>query len=106
MQEIFLCSICNVSSGSCAEDCAYCTQSAKYNADIERYKFKSIEQIVFEAKEAAKNGALGFCSAAIVAAKPPKLCPAIPIFSGLTPCLIKYSFTLYLNFLCLISFMT
>ncbi len=61
MKEIFLCTISNVSSGSCAEDCAYCTQSAKYNAEIERYKFKPIEQIVFEAKEAVKNGALGFC---------------------------------------------
>lgn len=61
MREIFLCTICNVSSGSCAEDCAYCTQSAKYNADIERYKYKPILQIVEEAKRASENGALGFC---------------------------------------------
>lgn len=61
MQEIFLCTICNVSSGSCAEDCAYCTQSAKYNADIERYKYKPIPQILEEAKRASENGALGFC---------------------------------------------
>lgn len=61
MQEIFLCTICNVSSGSCAEDCAYCTQSAKYNANIERYKYKPIPQILEEAKRASENGALGFC---------------------------------------------
>ncbi|MBX7491478.1 biotin synthase [Helicobacter turcicus] len=61
MQEIFLCTICNVSSGSCAEDCGYCTQSAKYNADIERYKYKPIPQILEEAKKASENGALGFC---------------------------------------------
>ncbi len=61
MQEIFLCSICNVSSGSCAEDCAYCTQSAKYNAEIDKYKYKPIPQILEEAKRASKNGALGFC---------------------------------------------
>ncbi|MDY3114115.1 MAG: biotin synthase, partial [Helicobacter sp.] len=61
MSDIFLCSICNVSSGSCAEDCAYCTQSAKYNADIERYKFKPYSQILEEARRASENGALGFC---------------------------------------------
>lgn len=61
MKDIFLCTISNVSSGSCAEDCAYCTQSAKFNADINRYKLKPIEQILDEARNAAKNGALGFC---------------------------------------------
>ncbi|WP_104721440.1 biotin synthase [Helicobacter mesocricetorum] len=61
MSDIFLCTICNVSSGSCAEDCAYCTQSAKYNAQIDRYRFKPIDKIVQEAKNAAENGALGFC---------------------------------------------
>ena len=61
MKDIFLCTISNVSSGSCAEDCAYCTQSAKFNADIDRYKLKPIEQILHEAKVASENGALGFC---------------------------------------------
>ena len=61
MQEIFLCSICNVSSGSCAEDCAYCTQSAKYNAEIDKYKYKPIPQIVEEARRASANGAVVFC---------------------------------------------
>lgn len=61
MGDIFLCTICNVSSGSCAEDCAYCTQSAKYNADIERYKYKPIDKILEEARRASANGALGFC---------------------------------------------
>lgn len=60
-KEIFLCSICNISSGSCAEDCGFCTQSAKHHAKIDKYKYKSIEQIVFEAKNASNNGALGFC---------------------------------------------
>jgi len=60
-KEIFLCSICNISSGSCAEDCGFCTQSAKHHADIVRYKYKAIEQIVLEAKNATNYGALGFC---------------------------------------------
>ncbi len=60
-KEIFLCSICNISSGSCVEDCGFCTQSAKHHADIQRYKYKPIDQIVTEAKNASNYGALGFC---------------------------------------------
>jgi biotin synthase len=58
---VFLCAICNVSSGSCNEDCAFCTQSAKYRADIERYRYKAIEDIVQEAKLARESKAVGFC---------------------------------------------
>ncbi len=60
-KSIYLCAISNISSGSCTEDCEFCTQSAHHKAEIERYKYKSIEQIVLEAKNAAKNGALAFC---------------------------------------------
>ena len=59
--EIFLCAICNIESGTCNEDCKFCTQSVKYKADIQRYKTKEIEQIVKEAKKARENGANGFC---------------------------------------------
>ena len=61
MQDIFLCSICNVSSGACKEDCKYCTQSAKYKIDIETFREKSVEKVMDEAKIAFNNGALGFC---------------------------------------------
>ncbi|MGI0439042.1 biotin synthase [Helicobacter himalayensis] len=59
--EIFLCSICNVTSGNCAEDCKYCTQSAKYNTQIATYKNKPIERILQEARTLKEYGALGFC---------------------------------------------
>lgn len=58
---IFLCAISNVSSGSCSEDCKFCTQSAHYNTEIDNYKFKPIEQILIEAKKAEDSGVLGFC---------------------------------------------
>lgn len=60
-KEIFLCAICNIESGTCNEDCKFCTQSIKYKADIDRYKQKDIEQIVKEAKLARENKAVGFC---------------------------------------------
>jgi len=58
---IFLCAISNINSGTCNEDCKFCSQSVKYKADIERYIQKPIEQIVEEAKAARASGALGFC---------------------------------------------
>ena len=60
-KEIFLCAISNIESGTCNEDCKFCTQSVKYKADIQRYKRKDIEQIVEEAKRAKQNSANGFC---------------------------------------------
>jgi biotin synthase len=59
--KVFLCAICNCESGTCSEDCKFCTQSIKYKAKINRYKFKNIENIVDEAKIAYKNKAIGFC---------------------------------------------
>ncbi len=58
---VFLCAICNINSGTCNEDCKFCSQSVRYKADIERYKQKPIEGILDEARAARKNGALGFC---------------------------------------------
>ncbi len=60
-QKIFLCSICNINSGTCLEDCKFCSQSVRYKADIERYKQKDQGLILKEAKVARDNGALGFC---------------------------------------------
>lgn len=60
-QEIFLCSICNINSGTCLEDCKFCSQSVRYKADIDRYKQKDMDLILQEAKNARAAGALGFC---------------------------------------------
>jgi len=60
-EKIFLCSICNINSGTCLEDCKFCSQSVRYKADIERYKQKEIHLIQEEAVNARDNGALGFC---------------------------------------------
>jgi len=60
-EKIFLCSICNINSGTCNEDCKFCSQSVRYKADIERYKQKDISLIIKEAQNAQNSGALGFC---------------------------------------------
>lgn len=60
-KQIFLCAINNILSGTCKEDCKFCTQSVRYHADIERYTYKDISRIVEEAKIAKSYGALGYC---------------------------------------------
>jgi biotin synthase len=60
-KEIFLCAISNINSGTCNEDCKFCSQSVKYKADIDRYIQKPIDKIIEEAKAAEASGALGFC---------------------------------------------
>jgi biotin synthase len=58
---IYLCAINNIQSGTCNEDCKFCTQSIKHKAKIQRYKRKSIQTILDEAKIALKNKATGYC---------------------------------------------
>lgn len=58
--QIYLCAISNIESGTCNEDCKFCTQSVKYKADIQRYRRKEIEEIVIEAKELEKIKLLVF----------------------------------------------
>ncbi|MDQ7045221.1 MAG: biotin synthase [Sulfurimonas sp.] len=60
-EEIFLCAICNINSGTCLEDCKFCSQSVRYKADIDRYKQKEMQLILDEARTARDAGALGFC---------------------------------------------
>ena len=60
-KKIYLCAICNVQSGTCNEDCKFCTQSVKYKANIQRYKEKPIEDILKEAYIAVSNKAIGYC---------------------------------------------
>ena len=60
-EKIFLCAISNINSGTCSEDCKFCSQSVRYKADIDRYKQKPIPDIIEEARAAKASGALGFC---------------------------------------------
>jgi biotin synthase len=60
-KEIYLCSISNIESGTCNEDCKFCTQSIKNDIDIFKYKRKYIQDIVNEAILAKKYKAQGFC---------------------------------------------
>lgn len=55
-----MCSIINGKSGRCLEDCKYCAQSIRAQADIKEYPLISSEKIIKEACHNQKKGALRF----------------------------------------------
>lgn len=53
---VSFCSILNVKSGRCAEDCVFCAQSVRYRTGVPEYQLLDVEAMVKEAREAAKRG--------------------------------------------------
>ncbi|MDB9312391.1 biotin synthase BioB [Spirulina sp. CS-785/01] len=60
--QVDLCSIVNVKSGNCSENCGFCSQSAHHpGKDSPVYGLKPKEEILAQAKAAAAAGAKRFC---------------------------------------------
>lgn len=55
--DVDFCSIVNIKSGNCPEDCGFCAQSARHETGVQKYPFLSDEQILKAAHEAKANGA-------------------------------------------------
>jgi biotin synthase len=55
-----LCNILNARCGLCSEDCKFCAQSARHNAEITTYPLKSKNEILEAAKNAKNIGAERF----------------------------------------------
>jgi len=62
--EMQLCSLLSIKTGTCPEDCAYCPQSGHYQTNVEREKILSVEEVIAAAKRAKENGAVRFCMGA------------------------------------------
>ncbi|CAN1208897.1 biotin synthase BioB [Tumidithrix helvetica PCC 7403] len=59
-----LCTLSNIKSGRCPEDCKYCPQSARYDTEIENYPLLPLETVIEQAKTAKENGSTRFCMGA------------------------------------------
>ncbi len=57
---ISLCVIINAKSGNCPQDCAFCAQSRRSQAPIEKYPLLSRQELVTAAQQAASQGAARF----------------------------------------------
>lgn len=54
----------SVKTGGCSEDCSYCSQSARYDTDVERERLMPIAEVVAAAQAAKDKGASRFCMGA------------------------------------------
>lgn len=62
--KIELCTLLNIKTGGCPEDCAYCPQSAHYKVAITKEKLMDVEDVIEKAKHAKALGAKRFCMGA------------------------------------------
>ena len=58
------CQLISIKTGGCPEDCAYCPQSAHYDAPVERQALLDPQHVISAAKEAAERGVTRFCMGA------------------------------------------
>lgn len=54
----------SVKTGGCSEDCSYCSQSARYDTDLERERLMPLDEVVAAARNAKEKGASRFCMGA------------------------------------------
>lgn len=58
------CTLSNIKSGHCPEDCSYCPQSARYNTGIDTWQLPPTEEILDQARTAKAGGSTRFCMGA------------------------------------------
>jgi len=63
-QEIELCVLLSIKTGSCPEDCKYCPQSGHYNTGLKKEKLIDISSVIAQAKAAKEAGAKRYCMGA------------------------------------------
>jgi biotin synthase len=54
----------SIKTGACPEDCGYCSQSAKNDAEVERERLLPLDEVIEKASIAKQNGASRFCMGA------------------------------------------
>ncbi|GAA97873.1 hypothetical protein E5Q_04553 [Mixia osmundae IAM 14324] len=62
--KIQLCTLLNIKTGGCTEDCSYCSQSSKHKTGLKATKLLDLEPVLIEARKAKANGSTRFCMGA------------------------------------------
>ncbi|HZU06566.1 MAG TPA: biotin synthase BioB [Chloroflexota bacterium] len=66
-------SLLSAKTGGCSEDCAFCSQAARYRSPIQAHPFLDPERVVEAARQSEANGASHFCLVAAVRGPTPRL---------------------------------
>lgn len=62
--QIQISSLLSIKTGACSEDCGYCPQSARYDADLKPDALMPVDEVLAAAKRAKDQGASRFCMGA------------------------------------------
>jgi biotin synthase len=63
-REVQISTLLSIKTGGCPEDCAYCPQSAHYEAGVKAEKLMDAAAVIAEAQAAKRSGASRFCMGA------------------------------------------
>lgn len=61
---IQMCTLMNIKTGGCSEDCSYCAQSSRYNTGLKATKMVTVDSVLEAARIAKDNGSTRFCMGA------------------------------------------
>jgi biotin synthase len=61
---IQMCTLMNIKTGGCSEDCSYCAQSSRYSTGLKASKMVDVESVLEAARVAKENGSSRFCMGA------------------------------------------
>jgi biotin synthase len=63
-REVQISTLLSIKTGGCPEDCAYCSQSARYDTGVKAQKLMDVAAVLAEARAAKAAGASRFCMGA------------------------------------------
>ncbi|PYI22678.1 biotin synthase [Aspergillus japonicus CBS 114.51] len=61
---IQMCTLMNIKTGGCSEDCSYCAQSTRHNTGLKATKMSAVDEVLTAARTAKANGSTRFCMGA------------------------------------------
>ncbi|CAD6505351.1 BgTH12-00842 [Blumeria graminis f. sp. triticale] len=61
---IQMCTLMNIKTGGCSEDCSYCAQSSRYDTGLKASKMVTVDSVLEAARVAKSNGSTRFCMGA------------------------------------------
>ncbi|RLA03485.1 MAG: biotin synthase BioB [Gammaproteobacteria bacterium] len=62
--EVQVSTLLSIKTGACPEDCKYCSQSARYQTDVDKERLLEVEKVIEAAKIAKTQGSTRFCMGA------------------------------------------
>lgn len=62
--KVQLCTLMNIKTGGCSEDCSYCSQSSRYSTPTKASRLVELAPVLKAARKAKENGSTRFCMGA------------------------------------------